>query len=200
MGRVVRIGEGLRAAGQEIEVVGFVTGGGRDRMIPLRNQHRLIIARHNGLIQTPVAGINALDCVTLRRIYFVKINFLQVRFQQPAGGIHSMDVVLVRRIRAPVPCGGIDFHRHETLARKSRRENRVNLARSISATPNLDGHVFWRDQARRIPSLRRSPTVSQIDLIALRFNPETGFRRQIKSVRHSGKHICSPPYDRPIPS
>src|SRR3989442_13627279 len=68
-----------------------------------------IVARHNGLIQTSVVRINALDRVALFRCYFVKINFLKVRFQQPSSGIHPMDIVLMRRIRDPVPHGGHDL-------------------------------------------------------------------------------------------
>ena len=163
-------------------------------MVALRHQHDVIVASHNGLIQSPVGGINALDGEAFGPVDLIKVNLLEVRFQDAASLIDAMDIVLVRRIGAPVSRGGINFYGHEALAGKTWRKNRVNLAGGISAAPNFNGHFLGRDQMWRMLAQSSAPSIGEVQQVAFGLDAKFGFWRQVKSIGHSRKDIgaCRP--------
>ncbi|MNL64789.1 hypothetical protein D3C87_1890400 [compost metagenome] len=91
------VGKRLVATGEEIEVIYIVAMASYHRVVSFWNEHGFIVFHTDNLIQRTVFCINLLNCVTLRLVDFVKIDFFEIRFEQVAVSIYLALVVLMRR-------------------------------------------------------------------------------------------------------
>src|SRR5579859_3843819 len=101
-------------------------------------------------------GVNALESEPLRAAELVKIDFLQIGFQQVVPSIRFMDIVLMGWIARPVAARSVDFHNDQAVTGEAWWDNTINLTRSIVSAANLNLDIVWCDQAGRVVLIGRS--------------------------------------------
>ena len=163
--RIVRVGEGLGAAGEHVEVVRRVAGRADDGMIPLRHEHHVVVTRHEqGVdgIARPVQrrgriGVDPLVGVALGPVDLVIIDLFQIRLDDTPCGIDFMHVVFMRRITRPAAARRIDLDDNQAMTIEAGGHDVVDLARDVVAAANLDVDLGGRDQAGGVIFVGRDP-------------------------------------------
>ena len=108
--RILRIGKGPPATGDEVQVVDIVARTGDDRMITVANQDHVTVACRYDKVATLIGRIQALMRERRRVIGAVVIDFVEVGFVG-----RMVHIVFVRRVARPVAAGRIDLDRDQVL-------------------------------------------------------------------------------------
>ena len=165
---------------------------GHHRMVSLWNEHQLPVAHRHRLVDAPVRGVHLLHRESLRPLDPVVVNLFEIHLIR-----RVVHVVLVRRIARPVACRRKYLHHHQPLRQKSGRQHGVDLPRRVSTAANLDPHVRWRHQPRRVLLFSLAVAKSQIAR-RIRADCKRGPDRQIKRVRQPVKNRLALPDPLPI--
>ena len=96
--------------------------------------------------------------------------------------------MLVRRVARPIAAGRVDLHQQQAVRGKFGLEDFVDLARGISAAPNLHLDICRRDQARRKSLL--APAVAERQVaIGQGGDAKARLRRKVNGPGHAVEHV-----------